>query len=94
MPDRTTETTVTFKNPFRLESFDRLQPAGTYRLVVDEEEILGLSFPAYRRRSTVLHVPACSSESNSRQAFPVDPKELEAALAADVLGLPTDAIRS
>ena len=94
MPDRTTETTVTFKNPFMLESFDRLQPAGTYRLVIDEEEIVGLSFPAYRRTSTVLHVPACASDSTSRQAFPVDPKELEAALVADAASLPTGSDRS
>ena len=94
MPDRTTETTVTFRNPFMLETFDRLQPAGTYRLVIDEEEILGLSFPAYRRTATVLHVPACSSGSTNRQAFPVDPKELEAALAADALNLQTGSSRS
>jgi len=40
MSVRTTETTVTFKHPFALPSFDGPQPAGTYRLVMDEEEIL------------------------------------------------------
>ena len=49
MSVRTTETTVTFKHPFTLPSFDGPQPAGTYRLVMDEEEILGLSFLAFRR---------------------------------------------
>jgi hypothetical protein len=40
----TTETTITFKPPFRLSSFDRPQP---YRLAIDKEEIQGLSFLAY-----------------------------------------------
>jgi hypothetical protein len=44
MAVRTTETTVTFRHPFTLTSLDGPQPAGTYRLVTDEEEILGLSF--------------------------------------------------
>ena len=94
MQERTTETTVTFKRPFMLESFDSVQPAGTYRLVVDEEEILGLSFPAYRRTSSVLHVPAGSDASGSRQAFPVDLKELEAALEADSHDLPAGSSQS
>jgi hypothetical protein len=93
MPERTIETTVTFKHPFMLDSFDVTQPAGTYRLVIDEEEILGLSFPAYRRTSTVLHVPACSSASGSRQAFPVAAAELDAALEADASDLPTGSSR-
>ena len=93
MQERTTETTVTFKHPFMLGSFDGSQPAGTYRLVIDEEEILGLSFPAYRRTSTVLHVPANSSASASDQAFPVDPRELQAAMEADALDLPSGSNR-
>ena len=40
MPMRTTETTVTFKHPFILPEFEGPQPAGAYRLVTDEEEIL------------------------------------------------------
>jgi hypothetical protein len=83
MPDRSSETLVTFSRPFRLASFDAPQPAGTYRLVTDEEEILGVSFPAYRRTATVLHTPAVSVVSGHRQAFPVDPEELESALKAD-----------
>jgi hypothetical protein len=93
MLERTIETTVTFKNPFMLESFDGMQPAGTYRLVIDEQEILGLSFAAYRRTSTVLHVPASSSASSRSEAFLVDPKELEAALAADADDLPPGSSR-
>ena len=92
--ERTTETTVTFKHPFVLGSFDAMQPAGTYRLVIDEEEILGLSFPAYRRTSTVLHVPAYGRVSGNRQAFPVDVAELDAALEADSRELLTSSSQS
>ena len=60
MSVRTTETTVTFKHLFTLPSVDSPQPAGTYRLVMDEEEILGLSFLSFRRTATMLHVPAIS----------------------------------
>jgi len=94
MSERTTETTVTFKHPFMLRSFDGIQPAGTYRLVIEEEEVLGLSFAAYRRTSTLLHVPASSGASNQRQAFPTDPAELEAALITDAQDPPTGFGRS
>jgi hypothetical protein len=94
MSERTTETTVTFKHPFILGSFDSAQPAGTYRLVIDEEEIIGLSFVAYRRTSTVLHAPASSTASRHQQAFPTDPGELEAALEADAHDSPAGSSRS
>jgi hypothetical protein len=94
MPERTSETTVTFRHPFMLASFDGLQPAGTYRLVIDEAEIPGLSFPAYRRTATVLHIPAGADTPGNRQAFPVDPRELEAALEADSRDLPAGSSES
>jgi hypothetical protein len=46
MSIRTTETKVTFHRPFTLAALDGSQPAGTYRLVVEEEQIPGLSFVA------------------------------------------------
>jgi hypothetical protein len=55
---RSIETTVTFRRPFTLAALDGVQPAGTYRLVEEEEEIAGLSFVAFRRVATLLHVPA------------------------------------
>jgi len=94
MPDRSTETTVTFAHPFTLRSSDAALPAGTYRLVIDEEEILGLSFPAYRRTASTLHTPAVSAVAMHRQAFPVEPGELEDALDADTHGLPASFCRS
>ena len=84
MPDRSTETLVTFRHPFALRSSDGVLPAGTYRLVIDEEEILGLSVPAYRRTAGTLHTPAVSMVATQRQEFPVEPGELEGALEADL----------
>jgi hypothetical protein len=85
MTVRTTETRVMFAHPFKLTSFDEAQPAGTYRLVIDEEEIPGLSFLAFRRTATMLHAPALSSASLPNQVFLVDPAEIARALEADGL---------
>jgi hypothetical protein len=83
MTVRTTETTVTFKHPFMIGALDSPQPAGTYRLVVEEEAIPDLTFLAYRRTATMLHVPAVAVASPTEQVFFVDAAELAAALAAD-----------
>lgn len=87
MSTRTTEASVTFCRPFTLTALDGLQPAGTYRLVTDEEQIPGLSFVAFRRLATLLHLPADPAPGATRQVVNVDPAELAAALAAD--GRPT-----
>jgi hypothetical protein len=70
-----------------LPSVDSPQPGGTYRLVMDEEEILGLSFLAFRRTATILHIPAISPaisiSARPNQVFPVSSMELAAAMEAD-----------
>ena len=83
MTSHTNESTVTFKNQFNLSSLDGPQPAGTYRIVTENEEIPGLSFIAYRRRSTMLHLPALTASAGKTQVFSVDRDELEAALKED-----------
>jgi hypothetical protein len=83
MSVRTTETTVTFRRPFSLTALDDLQPAGTYRLTIDEEEIPGLSFAAFHRTATILHLPAVSVFASKSEAVPVGATDLAAALAAD-----------
>ena len=83
MPVRTTEALVTLSRPFRTSGLDRVQPAGTYRVVTDEEEIVGLSFLAFRRTATMLHVPAIGTSSAVRQIVSIDPAELDAILEAD-----------
>ena len=83
MGERTIETTVTFKHPFTLPVFDRPQPAGTYTLETTEEEIPDVSFSAFRRTSTMLHLPAVGTAGARSETVSVDPAELTAALAAD-----------
>ncbi|HLY58081.1 MAG TPA: hypothetical protein VKS60_21140 [Stellaceae bacterium] len=83
MPVLTTETLITFRRAFSLASLDRRQPAGTYRLVTEDEEIDGLSFLAFRRAATLLHLPAVPNASGGSEIVPVDPIELAAALEAD-----------
>ena len=58
MSIRTTEKTVTFCRPFTLAALDGPQPAGTYHVVTEEEQIPDLSFVAFRRVATLLHLPA------------------------------------
>jgi hypothetical protein len=74
---------VTFRNSFRLPALDAAQPPGTYRVVVDEEEIPGLSFIAYRRAATLLHIPAVGVRAKTASVVAVDPKQLARAIALD-----------
>ncbi|QFR33498.1 hypothetical protein [Ancylobacter sp. TS-1] len=84
MAFRTRETTVTFTRPFELRALDGPQPAGTYRLVIDEEEIPDISFLAYRRSATMLHTPSIDTPGSSQQVFMVSSEDLAKALAADI----------
>ena len=83
MTTRSRETTATFSRAFALSDVDRLLPAGTYRIVVDEEDIPGLSFLAFRRTATMLHLPALSAPGDISEVFLVNPDELAAAFEAD-----------
>lgn len=81
--NRSTESLATFQHPFTLSALDGEQPPGTYRVEVDEEELLGLSFLAYRRVATMIHIPSIETSRLSRQVFTVNLDELEAAISAD-----------
>jgi hypothetical protein len=83
MSERNSETTVTFSHPFMLKAFEKPQPQGTYRLLIEESEILGLSFLAFRRSGTTLCVPAMGITGQRQETYEVDPAELAAALEAD-----------
>ena len=83
MTVRTRESMVTFVRPFTLSAFDHPQDPGTYRLVIDEEEILGISFLAYRQTAMMLHTPANSVLGARHQVFVIDSAELARALEAD-----------
>jgi hypothetical protein len=75
---RTTRETITFDHAFSLSAVDDVQPAGTYVVEVDEELIEGLSFLAYRRVATTIHLPLRNGGAGSVQAVEVDPRELAA----------------
>jgi hypothetical protein len=80
---RTTETMITFRHPFVLAALEATQPAGTYRLVTEEEEIPGLSFVAFRRTAMMLHLPALPTTSAAHQVVSIDPVEWAAIVEAD-----------
>ena len=73
----------TFKKAFALKCVDRRLPAGSYRVVTDEELIDGLSFPAYRRVATMMFVPGANG--SSLEMVTIDPSELEAAHERDAV---------
>jgi len=79
MTTRTIRKTVTFKRPFSLTGVDGVQPAGVYDVDTDEALIDDLSFLAYRRVATMIHL----QKAGASQIFPIDPVELEARLLSD-----------
>ena len=83
MTGRSLSKTVVFSKPFLLKGIDRVLPAGDYRVVTDEELIEGISFPAYRRVSTVMFVPAPTHGASSIEMVTIDPLDLQAALDRD-----------
>jgi hypothetical protein len=85
MTTRTSSKTVTFARPFLLKGVDRILLAGDYRVVTDEELIEGLSFPAYRRVSTMIFVPA--QNASSVEMVAIDPQELQVAQEREANGV-------
>ena len=83
MTIRTSEKTVTFTNPFVLDGFDEVLPAGVYSVETDEELLEGISFPAYRRILTVIHLQAEPNRPGLARTLTVDPNDLDAALQRD-----------
>ncbi|WP_420028863.1 hypothetical protein [Metarhizobium album] len=80
---RTTESEITFMRPFRLQALTEPQQPGTYRLVIDEELIEGLSYPVYRRTATHIEIPAISIPIATRQFLQVSYSEIQHALELD-----------
>lgn len=83
MEVRTTRSTVRFSSEFQLHGFDDPQPPGEYRIEYDEEQIEGITFLAFRRIATFLHLPAIATGKSPQQMVQIDPDDLEAALAKD-----------
>ena len=83
MTIRTTRTTVTFRRAFVLAGLDEEQPAGVYDIETDEERMEGLSFSAYRRVQTLIHLHPKTGNPTLIQTMKIDPDELDAALQRD-----------
>ncbi|BAI71769.1 hypothetical protein AZL_011310 [Azospirillum sp. B510] len=83
---RTSRRVVTFAQPFTLSGIDGVQPAGSYTVETDEELVDGLSFPVYRRLSTIIVIPGRPGEIVSSQSVAVDPDELAEAERRDATG--------
>lgn len=83
MTIRTSEKTVTFRKPFVLGGLDEVLPAGDYSVETDEELLDGVSFPAYRRILTVIHLHEKSNNPCLTRTMTIDPNELDAALKRD-----------
>jgi len=85
MTVRTTTKNVTFRHPFSIRGVDDVQPPGTYAIETAEEQLPGLSFLAYRRISTTIVLSAAYGGSPARQMITIEPSDLEAAQARDLL---------
>ncbi|HZP32689.1 MAG TPA: hypothetical protein VFB23_04925 [Candidatus Acidoferrales bacterium] len=81
MITRTKRVTLMFRHPFSLKGVDRRLAAGEYEVVSDEELIEGLSFPVYRRISTLIFLPPHGS--SSIEMVSVAPADLAAAQERD-----------
>ena len=83
MTTRTKRVTMTFQHPFSLRGVERRLAPGQYEVVTDEELIEELSFPVYRRVSTLIFLPAQAHKPSSIEMVNVDPADLAAAHARD-----------
>lgn len=86
MTSRSSAKEAVFRKPFTLNGIDGVLPAGSYRVVTDEELIEGVSFPVFRRVATMIFVPARHGRSSSIEMVNIDPRDLDAALAKDAAG--------
>jgi hypothetical protein len=85
MLTRTRRNHVVFRHPFGVKGVDQILPPGSYQIVTDEQLIEGLSFPVYRRVSTMIIVPARSARGSSIEMVPIAPHDLAAAQARDTI---------
>jgi hypothetical protein len=83
MTIRTRKRTVTFRRPFVLGGIDEELPAGAYDVETDEELLEGISFPAYRRISTLIYLDSNPDHPGLKQMLTIDLNELDAALTRD-----------
>jgi hypothetical protein len=85
MVGRSRSKTLMFNKPFLLQGVDRVLPEGDYRVVTEEELMEEISFPVYRRVSTVIFVPAPTQGTFSIEIATIDQLDLHAALDRDTV---------
>lgn len=78
-----TKRTVHFNHPFYCDAPDTLFPAGNYDVETDEELIEGISFTAYRKVQTYLHLKPVQGHPGVKQTLVIAAGRLEAALERD-----------
>jgi hypothetical protein len=83
MTTRTTRTTLSFFEPFKIRGVDGIQPAGDYVVLADDEVIEGISRTAYRRIATLLCLPSVASPQSNSQFIPVTQTDLDIAVMKD-----------
>jgi hypothetical protein len=93
MKTRTSQAKVQFLHPFLLSGLDGPQPAGTYRLITDEEELSGLSFITYRTVLAMLQLPALGLPTLSCRMVQISLDDLDACICADRRAPVGDALR-
>jgi hypothetical protein len=82
MTSRTIDRTVTFQRSLILSNTDGPYPPGEYLVQTDEELIDQLSFSAWRRVATMIHV----RRGGITQVVTVSPQELDLILSRDRRG--------
>jgi len=79
MAVRMTSRDVVFRHPFVLQGFDKVEPAGTYKVETEEESIDDVSFPVWKRLATVIHITRVGATEYVR----IDAEDLNKALVRD-----------
>ncbi|WP_249694079.1 hypothetical protein [Stappia sp. WLB 29] len=83
MTTRTTQTVVHFQTSFLVSDIVEPQPPGDYQVDREDELIEGLSWIAWRRVGTFIHLPAIGVRAAIRQLVPIDPAEIDAVTEKD-----------
>ncbi len=77
------QTKVMFRHPFQLPGMTEPQPAGTYSITTDQEELRGKSFTALRTIGAFLEVPALGRRAIETRQVPICLDDLDACVIAD-----------
>jgi hypothetical protein len=80
MMTRTSSATVVFQRPFVLAGFETMQPAGSYIVDTEEEQVDSLVVSAWRRIVTTMRLP---QPGGAIEYVSVDPEALQEALIRD-----------